>query len=71
LENKHTLTFNAIYFLEDSKYSDAERNAEINRIKALGFNESEINNMIVESKNYMTDSYGIKMFMVIELNKML
>lgn len=49
-KNKYTVTFNALYFLDQSKFSDADRQSEINRIKALGFNESEVNNMIAESE---------------------
>ena len=48
--NKYTVSFNALYFLEYSKYSDADRQREVDRIKAMGFNESEVNNMIAESE---------------------
>jgi hypothetical protein len=49
-KDKNTVTFNAIYFLEPSKFSDANRDSEISRIKAMGYAESEINNMIAESE---------------------
>lgn len=49
-KDTHTITFNAIYFLEPSRFSDANRESEISRIKARGYNESEINNMIAESE---------------------
>jgi hypothetical protein len=49
-KNKNTIVFNAIYFLEPSKFSDANREGEISRIKAMGYAESEIDNMIAESQ---------------------
>jgi hypothetical protein len=49
-KEKNTETFNALYFLEMDKYTDADRNAEIKRIKDKGFNDSEIGNMIAESQ---------------------
>jgi hypothetical protein len=55
-KDKYTVTFNALYFLDNAKYSDVQRQREIDRIKAMGFNESEINNMIAESKRKY-DSY--------------
>ena len=47
---KNTIAFNALPFLQMDKYSDDDRNAEINRMKALGFNDSELNNIISESQ---------------------
>lgn len=47
---ENTVPFNAVPFIEMAKYSDAERDAEINRMKSLGFNENEINSIIVESE---------------------
>ena len=49
-KDKNTITFNAIYFLDPSKFSDANRESEIARIKAMGYAESEINEMIAESQ---------------------
>jgi hypothetical protein len=48
--NENTIVFNSLLFINEASYTDAERNAEIAKIKALGFNQSEINNMILESK---------------------
>ena len=46
----HTVPFNALPFLEQDKYTDAQRNTEIARMKTLGFKESEIDNMVFESQ---------------------
>lgn len=45
----NTIGFNAQFFIERSKYSDAQRDSEINRLKSLGFNQNEIDNILAES----------------------
>lgn len=50
---KNTIAFNALPFLEMDKYTDAQRDAEMNRMKALGFSESELNVIIAESQKML------------------
>lgn len=47
---ENTIPFNAVPFIEMAKYTDAQREAEVARMKNLGFNEGEINSIIVESQ---------------------
>ena len=47
---KNTLTFNGLLFIDINKYSDQDRTNEINKFKALGFDEKSINNIIYESQ---------------------
>jgi len=51
---ENTVPFNAVPFIEMGKYSDADRAAEVNRMKSLGFNSSEITSIIVESEKLNT-----------------
>lgn len=46
---RNTVPFNSLPWLELSNHTDMERDAEIARMKSLGFNESEINTIIGES----------------------
>lgn len=46
---ENTIPFNAVPFIELASHTDAERNAEVARMKSLGFNETEINGIIKES----------------------
>ena len=46
----NTVPFNSIPFLDMASHTDAERNAEVARMKSLGFNEFEVNSIIVESQ---------------------
>lgn len=47
---KNTLTFNGLLFIDINKYSDQDRTNEINKFKALGFDEKSINNIIYKSQ---------------------
>lgn len=47
---KNTIVFNSLIFIESDKYPESMRTTEINNLKALGFNKNEIDNMIKESK---------------------
>ncbi len=47
---RNTVAFNAVPFLEMEKHTDAQRDAEVARMKSLGFQESEINDIIAESQ---------------------
>jgi hypothetical protein len=46
---ENTVPFNAVPFIELAEHTDAERDAEVSRMKSLGFNQSEINSIIHES----------------------
>lgn len=43
---ENTIAFNALPFINRSKYTDSQREAEIKNIKALGIGDKEINNII-------------------------
>jgi hypothetical protein len=45
----NTIAFNALLFINRDKYTDQQRDIEISRMKGLGFNEMEINDIITES----------------------
>lgn len=45
----NTVSFNSQFFIERDKYSDDMRNQEIKYLKSLGFNDKEIDNIILES----------------------
>ena len=47
---ENTSPFNAVPFLEMSKHTDVEREAEVTRMKGLGFNQGEIDSIILESE---------------------
>lgn len=47
--NENTIVFNAKPFLLNEEHTDAQRDAEMTRIKNLGFNEDEIGMMLQES----------------------
>lgn len=47
---ENTSPFNAVPFLEMATHTDAERDTEISRMKGLGFNQSEIDSIILESE---------------------
>lgn len=51
---KNTVPFNSVLFIEMSSHTDVERQNEINRMKGLGFNESEIDEIILESERLYT-----------------
>ena len=46
----HTVAFNALPFITSSKFSDSDRDLEVNRMKALGFSDKEIEEIILESQ---------------------
>lgn len=45
----NTISFNSLLFINRDDYSDAQRDAEIAKMKSLGFTTQEIDNIIVES----------------------
>jgi hypothetical protein len=45
----NTVPFNALLFINTADYTDAQRDAEIERMKKEGFNKAEIDDMIVQS----------------------
>jgi len=47
---ENTVPFNAVPFINMAAHTDAERDAEVTRMKGLGFNESEVNSIIKESQ---------------------
>ena len=46
---KHTIAFNGLLFINRNQYTDDQRNQETNKLRQLGFNTSEINDIISES----------------------
>lgn len=50
--NQNTIPFNSVLFINSNDHTDADRDNEIARMKSLGFNESEINDIIAESQKF-------------------
>lgn len=50
--SENTIPFNSVLFINSAEHTDAEREAEVSRMKTLGFNESEINDIIAESQKF-------------------
>ena len=50
--DENTVPFNSVLFINSASYTDAQRDAEVARMKTLGFNETEINNIIAESQTF-------------------
>lgn len=55
----NTIAFNALVFLDASKYSDAQRIDEISRMKSLGFTKADVDGIIADSQKmyekFLTD----------------
>ena len=45
----NTIAFNGLLFINRDKYTDQQRDIEISKMKSLGFNDMEINDIILES----------------------
>jgi hypothetical protein len=50
--SENTVPFNSVLFINSADHTDAERDAEVRRMKSLGFNESEVNDIIAESQKF-------------------
>ena len=48
----NTVPFNSVLFIDSANYTDAQRDAEVARMKTLGFNEKEVNDIIAESQKF-------------------
>ena len=50
--DENTVPFNSVLFIGLATYTDAQRDAEVARMKSLGFNEAEINSIIAQSQTF-------------------
>ncbi len=50
--SENTIPFNSVLFINSADHTDVEREAEVSRMKTLGFNDGEVNDIIAESQKF-------------------